>query len=106
MDGLGVALVPVLPLGANTGAYKCAANKFKAASLKAVTRTKCYSKAIQLGQPVDPLCLSRSDSKYQNKFARAELPGLCDPGNLGNATTVANLVDQFVSDILLAIPPP
>jgi len=106
VDGVGAALVPVLPLGVTTGSYKCAANKFKAASLKAVTRTKCYSKAYQISQPVDPLCLTRSDSKFQNKFARAELPGLCDPGNLGNATAVANLVDQFVSDILLAIPPP
>jgi len=108
LDSLGADLAPLIPLGDDTpaGEFKCASQKFKAASFRAVGAAKCYSKAYKLNTVVDPLCLSKVDTKYQSKFAKAELPGLCDPLNVGNATPVANRADQFVTDMLLGIPPP
>jgi hypothetical protein len=108
LDSLGQDLALLLPLGDDVpqGEWKCAYQKFKAASFRAVGTAKCYSKAYHNNTVVDPLCLTKVDTKYQSKFAKAELPGLCDPANVGNATPVANRADQFVNDILLGIPPP
>ena len=55
---------------------------------------------------VDPLCLNKAALKFTNAFARAESPGLCDAGNTGNAATVAARVDQYVNDVVAAVPPP
>ena len=110
IDGLSANLVTALPLGGTSGAWKCAANKFKAASLRAVNTLKCWTKAYQHNTVVDPLCLTKVDLKYNQAFTRAETPGLCDPGNLGNAAAVATLVDNMVSDgvngVVDLIPPP
>ncbi len=108
IDSMGTDLQPIIALGDDspTGEWKCAQQKFKAASFRAVGNAKCYSKAYRLNTTVDPLCLTKVDMKYQDKIARAELPGVCDPVNVGNTTAIANRADQFVSDILLNIPPP
>jgi hypothetical protein len=106
IDTVGTDLAPIIALGGTTGAWKCAQQKFKAASFRAVGNAKCYSKAYRLNTTVDPVCLTKVDTKYQAKIAKAELPGLCDAGNVGNATAIANRADQFVSDILLNISPP
>jgi hypothetical protein len=108
IDSLGQDLALLLPLGTNAppGSFKCTQQKFKAASFLAVGKAKCYSKAYRYNTAVDPLCLSKVDTKYAAKFAKAELPGLCDPANTGNATPVATRADQFVTDIVTNIPPP
>lgn len=110
VNGLNASLATALPLGGTAGSWKCAANKFKAASLRAVGNLKCYAKAIQHNTTVDPLCLNKIDLKFQSAFVRAENPGLCDPGNVGNATAIATLVDDFVTDgmngVVDLIPPP
>ncbi len=99
-----------LPVGATTGSWKCASDKFKAASLRAVNTLKCYSKAYQNNAAVDPNCLAAVALKFGQAFTRAENPGQCDPGNVGNASSVAMLVDAFVSDgmngVVDLIPPP
>jgi len=59
---------------------------------------------------VSALCLTKIDQKYNQAFARAETPGLCDLGNVGNAASVATLIDAFVTDgmngVVDLIPPP
>ena len=110
IDGLSTNLVTAFPLGGTAGAWKCASKKFKAASLRSVNTLKCWSKAYQHNLPVDPNCLTKVDLKYNQAFARAEAPLLCDPGNVGNAAPVATLIDNFVTDgtngIVDLIPPP
>jgi hypothetical protein len=106
IDSLGTDLASIIVLGGNTDAWKCAQQKFKAASFRAVGNAKCYSKAYRLNTTVDPVCLTKVDTKYQGKIAKAELPGLCDAGNVGNSTAIANRADQFVNDMLLNISPP
>lgn len=110
INGLSTNLATALPLGGSTGAWKCANAKFKAASLRAVNTLKCWTKAYYHNTTVNPVCLSKVDLKFNQAFTRAENPGLCDPGNVGNAATVAALVDAFVTDgmngVVDSIPPP
>ena len=98
-------LANALPLGSGSGAWKCAAAKFKAAAFRAVGLLKCHSKGYAIGAPVSWTCLTKVDTKYTAKITKAELPGQCDPGNVGNGTAVAVLADDFVSDLLGLIPP-
>lgn len=110
IDGLSANLVTAFTLGGTPGAWKCAANKFKAASVRSVNTLKCYAKAYQHNVPVSPTCLTSVALKYNQAFARAEAPAQCDPGNVGNAAAVATLIDDFVSDgvngVVDLIPPP
>ncbi len=110
IDGLSANLVTAFPLGGTTGSWKCASDKFKAASLRAVNSLKCYGKGYQHNVVVSPTCLSNVAVKYTQAFARAEAPLQCDPGNVGNAGAVAALVDGFVmngtSGVVDQIPPP
>ena len=110
VDGLNGNLATAFTLGGTSGAWKCASNKFKAASLRAVNTLKCWAKAYQHNTSVDPNCLTKVDLKYNQAFARAEAPLQCDPGNVGNAGSVATLVDDFVTDgtngVVDLIPPP
>lgn len=106
VDTFGSDLATLLPLGATSGAWKCASKKFKASSLRGFNAIKCHAKAYQTSQPVDPNCLTKVDTKFQLKFTQAEAPAQCDAGNQGNAAPVATRVDQYVGDVLTAIPPP
>ena len=99
-------IAALLPLGTTTDAWKCAAKKFKAAALLQVNMLKCYVKALRTNSSVDPVCLSKASLKFTTLFARAEAPALCDALNTGNDVAVANRVDQFVTYLLGAIPPP
>lgn len=110
INGLSANLVTALPLGGTTGSWKCASDKFKAASLRAVNTLKCWAKGIQHNTTPDPNCLTKVAQKYQGAFVRAENPGNCDAGNVGNQAAVAQLVDDFVTDgmngVVDLIPPP
>lgn len=106
VDGLSASLVTALPLGGTTGSWKCAANKFKASSLRAVNKIKCYAKARKSNLPVNPLCLSQVDTKFSQAFARAEAPLQCDPGNFGNAASVGSTIDSYVTTLESSITPP
>lgn len=110
VDTLNNDLATAIVLGGTSGSWKCATNKFKAASLRAVNTLKCWSKAYQHNTAVDPVCLTKVDQKYNQAFARAEAPLQCDPGNVGNAGAVAALIDTFVSNgvtgVVDQIPPP
>jgi len=73
-----------------------------------VNTLKCYSKAYLHNTTVDPVCLTKVDTKFNDAFARAETPGFCALN--GNAGAVAALVDAFVTDgmngVVDIIPPP
>jgi hypothetical protein len=49
---------------------KCAAAKVKAAGKKAGAKAKCHSKAVGKGDPVDPDCLLKAETKFSSSFAR------------------------------------
>lgn len=106
VNGLGSDLASTIaPLGVPPAETKCAANKFKAASFRAIAKIKCYSKALASNVSVDPLCLSRADAKYAQKYAAAENIG-CAVGNTANSAAIEGYVDTFVDpDIVGSIPP-
>ncbi len=110
IDGLNGNLATAFALGVTPGSWKCASYKFKAASLRAVNTLKCWSKAYQHNTAVDSTCLAKVDLKYNQAMARAEAPLQCDAANVGNAGTVATMIDDFVTDgtngVVDQIPPP
>lgn len=106
VNGLSSSLATALVLGGTSGSWKCAANKFKASSLRVINKLKCYSKAYKSNVVVNPICLSNVDTKFAQAFARAETPGFCDPGNVGNAASVGSTIDGLVSTLITSIPPP
>lgn len=95
----------IAPLGVVGPQTKCAANKFKAESFRMVGKIKCHSKALAQLQVVDPVCLTRVNTKYATKYAAAEALG-CAPGNIGNSPAIEGLVATFVNpDIVGSILP-
>lgn len=93
----------MLPYNLTSGSRKCSEKKTKAASLWQANTLKCHLKALKTNMPVVPLCLTKVDTKYNQAFARAELPAQCDAGNVGNAAAVRTRLDTYVN-LLLALP--
>jgi hypothetical protein len=106
VDTLGSDLATTIaPLGTPGPETKCAANKFKAASYRAVGKIKCHSKALASNVPVSPTCLTTVEAKYTQKYNSAENVG-CAVGNTGNSPAIEGFVDTFVSpDLVGSIPP-
>jgi hypothetical protein len=100
-DAVGTNLAGIItPLGTPGPQTKCAANKFKAASFRAIAKIKCHSKALAQLQPVNPTCISNADTKYGAKYTSAENLG-CAVGNIGNSLAIANTIDNYLSTDLL-----
>jgi cysteine-rich repeat protein len=56
---------------------KCADSKLKALSKDYGSKFKCYSKAVQKGLVVEPLCLSKAEAKTTESFEKAIAKGGC-----------------------------
>lgn len=73
----------------------CSSSKLKAYGKDVASKIKCYSKATSKGEPVDPLCLSKAETKTSEAFNKAVLKGGCptdgEPsGNLANTLVRLN----------------
>jgi cysteine-rich repeat protein len=80
---LALAVV-LLAAGASTAnaqatkeSLKCAASKLKVIGKDYGSKFKCYSKAVKKGLAVDPLCLSKAETKTTESFAKAIAKGGC-----------------------------
>ena len=106
VDTLGSDLATTIsPLGTVGPETKCAANKFKAASYRAIGEIECHSKALAQNVAVNPACLTTVEAKYTLKYAAAENVG-CATGNTANSPAIEGLVDTFVNpDLVGSIPP-
>jgi len=95
-------LVPAPVSAQPTPPLQCASSKLKAAGKDADGNLKCYAKALKRNESVDGECLSKSRSKHDDAFAKAESKGGCE--TTGDADDVALLTDDFVADVIAAIP--
>src|SRR5689334_12549099 len=76
---------------------KCQASKAKAAGKKAGAKAKCQSKAISKGDPVDPACSTKAETKFSSSFAKAEAKPPC--ATTGDAAAIEGKVDAFIADL-------
>jgi hypothetical protein len=92
----GIVLA-ALPAAAADPAAVCSASKRKAAGKKASAKLKCVAKAVSKNLPVDPLCMTKAEDKFELAFTKAELKGGCL--TVGDAGPIEASVDLCVDQI-------
>jgi hypothetical protein len=97
--GLGVAIPS---MAAKNPAAICATSKQKAAAKKLMAKVLCHGKAIKKSIPVDPACLTKAETKFNEAFTKAEAKGGCT--TTGDNTAIELLIDQTLADLLEALP--
>ncbi len=92
------------PIYAGDPGAACAAAKRKAAAKKADGKLGCVAKAASKGAAVDPLCISRAETKFASAFTKAEAKGGCLTSN--DAGTIEASVDACFATLrgVLAVP--
>ncbi|HZP42589.1 MAG TPA: hypothetical protein VFD84_13915 [Candidatus Binatia bacterium] len=91
-----IALVP-----APQPASACASLELRAAAKKVKAKTRCYSRAVLAGKPVDPKCLATAEKSFARVFALALTHGDCLTTE--DAATVESAVDAFVAGVNEAV---
>jgi hypothetical protein len=81
----------------------CSAAKKACAAKKMKAILGCYAKAENKTVAVDPICISKAVTKFNDCFAKAELRGDCL--TLSDVGPIETKVDAFINDILCAIDP-
>ena len=87
-----------------TGPSKCTGKKFTVSGKKIRSRTKCYSKAVTNGAPVDNECLSKASGKFSTSWAKLEVAGN-DCLTTGDVAAVESDVDSFVNGLANVLDP-
>jgi cysteine-rich repeat protein len=84
---------------------KCSSGKLKIYGKDVGAKIKCYSKATSKGEEVDPLCLSKAETKTSEAFGKAELKGGCplDGNPAGNLTNTLARVNAYVNLVNTAV---
>ena len=82
----------------------CSSSELKATGKKLFGKMNCYAKAAKKFEPVDPACLSKTETKFMTAFGKAELKADCYTA--GDAATVESIVDDCVSQLVEALPLP
>ncbi|HEY2387154.1 MAG TPA: hypothetical protein VGK30_09345 [Candidatus Binatia bacterium] len=93
---------------------KCTSGKIKCAGKKAAAKLGCFSKALGKNLPVDPLCISKAETKFAacySKLESKEAPAKPDNSNVcvqpdGDAGAIETKVDNFVNAIVAAYSTP
>jgi len=99
--GLGVAIPS---MAAKNPAAICATSKQKAAAKKLTQKVACHGKAIKKSIPVDPVCLEKAETKFNEAFTKAEGKGGCT--TTGDNAAIELLIDETLADLLEALPGP
>lgn len=83
----------------------CSSAKLKAYGKDVGAKIKCYSKATSKGEPVDPLCLAKAETKTTEAFDKAELKGGCpvDGNPSGNLTNTLARLNAYVNLVNTAV---
>jgi len=97
VDGLVATLRP------SQTASTCAAKKLDASRKKTSQKLKCHRKAVRDGTRVDVNCLTKADTRFLARFAKAE--ELPDCMTTGDAAGVEDTVDTLVADLVAALRP-
>jgi len=86
---------------ATTPAATCTSSKLIASGKEAASLLKCEAKAALRDEPVDPVCVSKAQTKLGSSFSKAELRGGC--ANVGDADDVRTSVEAFTSQASTAL---
>jgi hypothetical protein len=89
-------------LHAATPAEHCTAAKDRAAGKKGAAKLLCHARAALRSKAVDPSCLAKAETRFQEGVARADARVPCP----GDAATLEGQVDDCVDDIAAAIGEP
>jgi len=84
--------------GSAPGRSKCDSKKLAAVTKKAAAKAGCHAKATKKGDPLDPACLQKAEDKFTGAMGKAE--GGDDCTSTGQATTLENAVDAFITDLV------
>jgi hypothetical protein len=98
----GVVLLAAASQAAHSPGAVCAAAKQKATGQKAVSRLKCYTKAMLANVAIDQSCLDKAETKFSDAITKAEAKGGCV--NTGDATDLESAVDTFVGSVVTLTP--
>ncbi len=79
-------------------ASKCAAGQLKVTGKKARAKLTCHQKAANKGFFVDPECLTRAETAFDDRFATAVSEGDCLSAS--TAASIEAAVDAFVDDVV------
>jgi hypothetical protein len=95
----GMLLTGLPEAAAQNPAAECSGSKRKAAGKKANAKLKCVAKAAASKQssPVDPLCMTKAEDKFDRAFTKADDKGGCLATD--DAATIEALVDACVGQI-------
>jgi hypothetical protein len=92
-------------LGTSMQKNPCLKGKLSAAGKKASSKLKCHAKAASKGQPADPTCLTKAETKFSQTFAKLDSKGGCV--TTGDVATVEMIVDSdCVNAIVPVLPAP
>jgi len=72
------------------GIGKCPAAKIGASGKKAAAKLGCTAKSAGSGKPLDPLCITKAETKFAGAIVKAEAKGVCD----GTAIALEQVVDN------------
>ena len=98
--GIGF-LTAAVAVAADPGAT-CAIAKQKAAAKKLNDKVKCHGKALKKGSPVDPVCLTKAEEKFNASFTKAEDKGGCL--TTSDAAAIETIIDNTLAALLAALP--
>ena len=97
-----VILFPAVKADALEGAI-CPSRKVAAAGKKAEGRLKCHDVAATRGIAVVPLCLAKTETRFTEKFSRADANPPCFV--TGDAAAVEAVIDAFVDGLVTNLRP-
>jgi cysteine-rich repeat protein len=85
----------------------CSSAKLKAYGKDVGAKIKCYAKAAGTDDPLDPLCLSKAETKTTQAFDKAELKGGCptDGNPNGDITNTLARLNAYVGAVNTALAP-
>src|SRR5262245_27580623 len=96
---VGVVLTALPATAAQNPTAVCSGSKRKAAGKKANAKLKCVAKAAasKKDPPVDPVCMTKAEDKFDRAFTKADDKGGCLTTN--DTATIEALVDACVGRI-------
>jgi hypothetical protein len=98
----GVVLLAAASQAAHSPGAVCAAAEQKATAKKALSKLKCYTKAMLANEGIDQSCLDTADAKFSDAIGKAEAKGGCV--NPGNAADLESVVNTFVGSVVTLTP--
>src|SRR5262249_47307384 len=103
---LVVSLGAVAARAATDPITRCAVAEIKATAKKTNAKLKCYATAAARETAVDPACLAKAETKFDEAWARAIENGGCGVLPFGGppaADTVESKVDACVADLVTTV---